>query len=401
MEESNMSEGTSRRMPSQVRILSFAALIAMLLLGSNQSESFAKRGYFRSHFKWSSRESNANNPSVPAPARKDMYVAQVRAGKTPKIQRQLSLSASNSEAEVTETSCSTTMNPLPPLPGKKGACFTLRDPGQDGSYDENMPKVIALKPSWNYSWGSRRVSVQPSNIEFVPMIWGAYDQVKLDQRILDDIVPQIVMGQAKRLLAYNEPDSSHQAGMPVSNAIEFWPTLESLGLALGGPAPVQSTGDWITSFIAEVDSQCLRLEYVAVHWYADPNPQTFKNKMITVYNELGQRPLMLTEFAVADWSATTVQENRYSQADILTFMKEVLPWIEAQEWIVGYSWYSFKDTFPAGSTSALFDSQGSLTPLGLFYASVSPDSPQGDQTISTAGPPAPIQWYCTGSWWPC
>jgi hypothetical protein len=387
-----MCDGISHRRPFPVRILSFAALSAIFLLGRFQSEFLAKHGCFRSHFKWSSPES-IENPSVPAHDRQDLHVAQLRAGKLPEIQRHRSLS-----------SCSTEINPLPPLPGKKGACFLLRDPGQAGSYDENMPKVIALKPSWNYSWGSRRVAVQPSNIEFVPMIWGAYDQVKLDKKILDDIMPQIITGQAKRLLTYNEPDSPNQAGMPVSKAIEFWPTIESLGLPLVGPAPVQSVGNWITSFIAEVDNQCLRMEHVGVHWYAEPNPQAFKNRMISVYSQLGQRPIMLTEFAVADWSASTVEENKYSQDDVLAFMKEVLPWLEAQKWIVGYAWFSFKESFPAGSSSALFDLQGSLTPLGLFYATVSPDNPQGDQTISAGRPapapaplPPPPPWYCF--WW--
>ena len=58
----------------------------------------------------------------------------------------------------------------PPLPGKKGACFTLRDEGKEGSWVENMPKVVALSPYWNYSWGTKRVEAQPDNIEFIPMI---------------------------------------------------------------------------------------------------------------------------------------------------------------------------------------------------------------------------------------
>jgi hypothetical protein len=61
-----------------------------------------------------------------------------------------------------------------PLPGKRGVGLLLREPGQEGSYEVNMPKVIMLKPYWNYSWGSKRVPTQPDDIEFVPMIWGYF-----------------------------------------------------------------------------------------------------------------------------------------------------------------------------------------------------------------------------------
>jgi hypothetical protein len=58
------------------------------------------------------------------------------------------------------------------LPGKKGIGFTLRAIGQPGSYEENMPKVLALKPYWNLNWGPDRAPNQPDNIEFIPMVWG-------------------------------------------------------------------------------------------------------------------------------------------------------------------------------------------------------------------------------------
>ena len=69
------------------------------------------------------------------------------------------------------TGCpATTYGTPPPLPGKKGACFTLREPGEPGSWIENMPKVEALNPYWNHSWGPKRQAAQPSHIEFMPMI---------------------------------------------------------------------------------------------------------------------------------------------------------------------------------------------------------------------------------------
>jgi hypothetical protein len=96
--------------------------------------------------------------------------------------------------------------PPPPLPGKKGIGFTLREEGMLGSWVENIPKVVALNPYWNYSWGSKRVEAQPDNIEFVPMLWGAWGETGFINRIVSDIYPQIQSGQAKRVLGFNKPD---------------------------------------------------------------------------------------------------------------------------------------------------------------------------------------------------
>ena len=57
--------------------------------------------------------------------------------------------------------------------------------------------------------------------------------------------------------------------------------------------------------------------------------------------ELYKRPLILTEFAVADWKARTPEENQYDSSQILDFMKATLPWIEAQDWTLGVAWFSF------------------------------------------------------------
>ena len=66
---------------------------------------------------------------------------------------------------------------------------------------------------------------------------------------------------------------------------------------------------------------------------------------------------------------------------VLAFMKEVLPWMEKQDWIAGYAWFSFEPHEPHGHTSSLFDKSGNLSALGRFYRSVSTDSPNGDQSI--------------------
>lgn len=281
------------------------------------------------------------------------------------------------------------------LSGKKGACFTLRKNGNKngGTVDENMPKVKALNPSWNYSWGTERVGEQPGVIEFVPMVWGGLGVKALEKRLAADVVPGIKSGKIKRLLGFNEPDKEDQSNMPYTKALELWPTFEKLGIPLCSPAcanpegvnddSVQGVpGTWMRDFMKEADKKGYRVDYIGVHWYGGTDAAGFKAKMKKIYEKYGKRPLLITEFAPADWkTGGDITKHKHKPEAVLKFMKEVLPWMEEQEWIAGYSWFSFNIDSPQGTSSALFDKEGNLTACGRFYKSVTPQNPKGDQTI--------------------
>ncbi len=281
------------------------------------------------------------------------------------------------------------------LPGKKGICFTLRDPDKktNGTWDQNIPRVEATKSYWNYSWSLERVERQPEDLEFMPMLWGAWGMEKFEENLATHVIPQIKAGHAKRLLPFNEPDKPEQANMPVSEVLKYWPKLEELGIPLCSPAcanPLsdidESTqgvrGTWMRDFMKEADARNYRMDYIGVHWYGGTSPRAFKERMIEVYEEYGKRPLLITEFAVADWGAKTPTDNANSPAAVLGFMKEVLPWLEAQNWIAGYSWFSFEIDEAPGTSSSLFDKDGDLTACGRFYQSITTEDPDGDQSIS-------------------
>jgi Glycosyl hydrolase catalytic core len=118
--------------------------------------------------------------------------------------------------------------------------------------------------------------------------------------------------------------------------------------------------------------------------YGNPAPEAFKKQMREIYEAYGSKyPLMITEFAVADWKAMkgSPEDNRFSKDQILKFMKAVLPWIEKQEWIAGYAWFPFSHDSPQGTSSALFDEDNRLTDLGRFYKSITTENPEGNQDI--------------------
>ena len=262
------------------------------------------------------------------------------------------------------------------LPSKKGACFTLREPDdpKGGTYVENMPKVEALNVGWNYSWGANLVPNQPSGIEFVPMSWGGFDP----DTFLSNILPNVNSGKFKRFLGFNEPDGEKQANMTVEKAIQLWPSLQRLGIPLGSPAVVDAeNGTWLEDFMSEVDRLGYRVDYICVHNYPGTSVENFKTKMTNIYKKYN-RPIIVTEFAPADWTATTPAQNKHSEDAVLNFMKGVLTWMEETEFIYGYAWFSFSKTDAAGCTSALYDEQGNLTRLGEYYANFTPGSTNPD-----------------------
>jgi Glycosyl hydrolase catalytic core len=128
--------------------------------------------------------------------------------------------------------------------------------------------------------------------------------------------------------------------------------------------------------MAQADSECLRSEWLAVHWFDIPSFDLFRDTLVQ-YHLQYERPLILTEFAPIDPNATSIEEHRWSKDDILAFMKEALPWLESTPWIQGYAWFAFDISDPVGTSSALFDSQGDLTDCGRYYAAVQSDGPNG------------------------
>ena len=268
----------------------------------------------------------------------------------------------------------------------------MRAAGEEGSAQENLPRLKKVNPYWSYSWGWDQVAGQPSEVEFVPMAWGAWSTDGLRKGLQDKVVPHIKSGKVKRFLGFNEPDKKEQANMPYRAALKYWPILETLNVPLCSPGCANPEGlndgtvqgvnsSWMIDFMREADRLGYRVDYVGVHWYGGTDAADFKAKMRRIYEKYGRRSLMITEFAPADWQAKIHSQNRMKAPAVLAFMKEVLPWMERQDWITGYAWFSFEPHEPHGHTSSLFKQNGDLSVLGRFYQSVTTQNPNGDQSI--------------------
>lgn len=238
---------------------------------------------------------------------------------------------------------------------KKGVAFTMN--GLEWSHN-----VADLKPFWHYSWGNDYSSLEPDNVEYVPMFWG--------KTITDEKVAELkqlaVEGKIKYLLGFNEPDGEDQANMTVDEAIALWPKLEEVGVPLGSPATVGHLSDWIKEFMTKATAKNLRVDFVCVHNYGGANANNLKQKLEETYTEFN-KPIWLTEFAVGDWNASSPEENKYTPTQVLTFMKDALPMLDKLDFVERYAWFSAKTSNPALTSSALYDDNGSLTQLGMYY----------------------------------
>jgi hypothetical protein len=241
--------------------------------------------------------------------------------------------------------------------------------GLDNSDIQILQKISSLKPHWTYSMSQQRPESQPPLIEYVPM-------VPIVTKNLSTI--QIDPEEHKRVMGFYEPDASGRTALTVDEAVDQWHILEDFNLPLISPSTVDPTGAWMKSFMEQADEKCLRIDWIGIHWYGEPSFPEFKATLQQIYNLYGRRPVLLTEFAVADWTAGQRGFNRYTQTDVLEFIKEALPWLEEQEWVAGYAWYKFDADHPAGGPSALFDKTGSLTSVGTYYSSVTSKSPVGN-----------------------
>lgn len=279
--------------------------------------------------------------------------------------------------------------------GKKGACLAMK-PGDDG-----VGKMIsALNVSWNYNWGYYKRECQPSDVQYVPMVWGKSNKQSMKERIDEHVKPLVDDGSCKLLLCINEPDMKKQSNMTVDEVLEMWPLFEELGVPLVSPScanPLPQTasctedecnqgveGGWMCEFMAKAKKRGYRVDAVGVHWYGGTSVDAFKSQMKSIYKQY-KLPLVVTEFATADWKAMKTgncEDNRFSRQQVLEFMQQVLPWLERCPFVAGYSWFPFLPDCPQGTCSALFNKNNQLTALGRYYKSVTPDNPDGDKSIS-------------------
>lgn len=230
-------------------------------------------------------------------------------------------------------------------------------------------RIEALNVAWYYTWKLQPIDGVAAE-KFVPMVWGG-------RHLEKQLSVLKARGTVPVLLGFNEPNKRDQANMSVQKAILSWSQLEPLAGRLGSPAPAGVLGPWFDNFYNMVRKKGLKMDFMAVHLYGPPDPQKFLAKLDAVYEKY-HLPIWITEFAVADWSAKGKSgSNRYSEEEVLAFMKSVLPELEKRQYVERYAWFGAGNhalTHEQVRTSRLFEKDGTLTPLGKYYSQFTAES---------------------------
>lgn len=230
-------------------------------------------------------------------------------------------------------------------------------------------RIETLDVAWYYTWKPFPLAGAPLE-KFVPMVSGGQGGKLFEEHL----AYQKKQGKVPYLLVFNVPNKEQHANKSVAEVIQLWPQLEHLADNLSTPAPSNPMRRWFVRFIEKARQLRLKMDFMAVHYYTPPDPKEFLDKVDATYRKYGM-PLWITEFAVADWAATGHRgSNRYSDEQVLDFMKAVLPELEKRPYVVRYAWFGAGDYWLKHEelrTSRLFEKDGSLTRLGRFYAEFS------------------------------
>jgi hypothetical protein len=247
------------------------------------------------------------------------------------------------------------------------ACTPTSKKGSGAWGSSLAPNAIdQLNISWFYDWQSANNIVGYSGpAVFVPMFWNGSMITK-------------VSGSSPWVFTFNEPDIVTQSNMTVAQAIANWSTVvaDADGKLIGAPDVsgnlVPGGGPWLSSFMSSAETAGDEVDFIALHDYpmgagtttAD-QVSSFQNYVTSVHSAYPSYPIVFNEFALVNrdtWDSTGV-----TPAAQAAFVNQVVPWMESQSWILGYSWYA---AFQGGIGSDLLLSDGTLSPIGVAYSQV-------------------------------
>ncbi|KAJ9648765.1 hypothetical protein H2199_000678 [Coniosporium tulheliwenetii] len=205
--------------------------------------------------------------------------------------------------------------------------------------------------TWGYNWAQTSSGLN-SKYNFVPMLWGTNSMFTNGWAAT---ASSFIANGGTHLLAFNEPDHAQQANMAPAVAAAAYKTHMQpfAGKAkLGSPAVTNGGGDmgltWLSNFMSAC-SGCT-IDFVAVHWYDSVNNvEYFKNHITSAHTKTG-KPVWLTEFGTIDGSDAQKAE----------FLRKVLPWLDAQDWIERYAYFMVSD--------GMMVNGGAMSAQGSAYA---------------------------------
>ncbi|KAH8735142.1 glycosyl hydrolase catalytic core-domain-containing protein [Ilyonectria robusta] len=214
---------------------------------------------------------------------------------------------------------------------------------------------------WAYSWGSTNTGSEDldSAYNFIPLLHS--NKAEFTSVWADNAAAAIKSG-SKALFSFNEPDIPSQANIPAADAAAYHVQYMNpfSGQAKIGAPSVSNSGEsgqgleWLSSWIDACEAQDEKCQYdfCNIHWYSQPAYVDTLFTQLEAAHKLCGKPIWLTEFAPIE----------ASDAQVSAFLEEVIPKLEALDYVEAYSYFMV-------ATGNLMSSATSLSSYGQVYAS--------------------------------
>ncbi|KAJ6149575.1 hypothetical protein N7471_000774 [Penicillium samsonianum] len=219
--------------------------------------------------------------------------------------------------------------------------------GKRGAAYNDITTVSALTSagsiSWAYNWGGSVSGSLPTNVEFVPMLWGP----NFFGGWVTAIESALSSGSSY-ILGFNEPDMASQANMSPSDAASYYMTYitpYSGQAKLISPSVTSSTDtgaglSWFESFIGSCSS--CGISGLAVHWYGNTADEfkSFVTQAVDTASKYNLSEVWITEFALnADMNGAM------DASATAAFLNEVIPWLDSQTGVARYSYFMCAENY--------------------------------------------------------
>jgi len=215
---------------------------------------------------------------------------------------------------------------------KKGLCIPPGETFHCGDLDA-FPRV-----SWWYNWHTQPnhdveghctcatdCGPAPETPAFVPMIWGYHEDNPWHDDESDPVAEKYPI-----ILGFNEPNHADQSDISPETAAAAWIEIQEMypDRLLVSPAPAGGNTNWFDPFFQACEELGCRIDYLATHDY-EGKANHVMNRLEMLYNRYGKK-IWLTEFAKC--CTRSLQE-------VEDFVKEIIPRLEAADFVFRYSWF--------------------------------------------------------------
>lgn len=188
-------------------------------------------------------------------------------------------------------------------------------------------EIEELGASWCYNWTEQPSASDCGDPLFIPMIWGGGNVASR--------LAGIAAAGYDTVLGFNEPNKSDQANMSVADAIAQWPELTSdPSIRVGSPAVSDDGRAWLEEFMAQVEANDLRVDFIAMHWYGWNEGSCTAASLQGAVNWASKwgLPVWITEFGCMGSSNTSEQV-------LVTFFNDAIAMLENHPQVERYAWY--------------------------------------------------------------